>query len=86
MPATAAAPADIELNALYLQARALPAAHRRELALRLLDELDDEEVSEAEAEAAWEEEIGRRLAEIDAGTAESYPVEEVLAELRARFG
>lgn len=82
------AAADTGLDALLQRALELPPGHRRELALRLLDdlELDGEEVSEAAAEAAWEEEIRRRLAEIDAGTAEFHSVEEVLAEMRARFG
>jgi hypothetical protein len=38
----------------------------------------------AEAERAWDEEIRRRLAELDAGTAELIPAEEVFAELRSR--
>jgi putative addiction module component (TIGR02574 family) len=37
-----------------------------------------------EVERAWDEEIRRRLAELDAGTAELIPAEEVFAELRSR--
>lgn len=35
-----------------------------------------------EVEAAWGEEIRRRIAEIDSGTAKLIPSEEVFAELR----
>lgn len=40
--------------------------------------------SEADVEAAWSEAIKRRLAEIDAGTVELIPWEEVRAELFAQ--
>jgi len=40
--------------------------------------------SEADVEAAWSEVIRRRLAEIDAGTVELIPWEEVRAELFAQ--
>ena len=39
--------------------------------------------SESDLEAAWSEEIKRRLAEIDAGTVELIPWEDVRAELFA---
>jgi len=35
---------------------------------------------------AWEEEIARRLAEMDAGLVESIPAERVFAELRDMIG
>ena len=41
-------------------------------------------VSEFEVEAAWSEEIKRRLAEVDAGTVEPVPWEQVRAELFAQ--
>ena len=37
---------------------------------------------DAEVDAAWDEEIKRRLAEIDNGTAKLIPAEEVFAEVR----
>ncbi len=65
---------------------ALPTAERARLAQRLLASLDEEEAEDPqEVERAWEEEIRRRLAEVDAGTAELIPAEEVFAELRARL-
>ena len=39
-----------------------------------------------EVEAAWDAEIARRVAEIDAGTAKLIPHEEVLAEINALLG
>ena len=58
---------------------------RAELASRLIASLDDDTPDDpAEVERAWEEEIRRRLAELDAGTAELIPADEVFAELRAR--
>lgn len=43
--------------------------------------MDRNLISELDVEAAWSEEIQRRLAEIDAGTVELVPWEEVRAEL-----
>jgi putative addiction module component (TIGR02574 family) len=39
---------------------------------------------EREIDAAWETEIERRVAEVEAGTAKLIPAEEVLRELRAK--
>ena len=52
---------------------------RATLAGFLIETLDP--VSEPDVEAAWSEEIKRRVAEIDAGTVELIPWEEVRAEL-----
>lgn len=35
--------------------------------------------------AAWDEEIARRIAQLDAGEAETLPADQVIAELRARL-
>jgi Putative addiction module component len=47
---------------------------------------DDEEDDLAEVEAAWEDEIKRRVDEIRNGTVKTYAAEDVLAALRLRFG
>jgi putative addiction module component (TIGR02574 family) len=39
----------------------------------------------AEVEAAWDAEIARRVAEIDAGTVKLIPAEEVMAEIEAKL-
>jgi putative addiction module component (TIGR02574 family) len=49
-------------------------------------EEDDEVEDPAEVEAAWAEEIKQRIEEIQDGTVETIPADEVMAELRARFG
>jgi putative addiction module component (TIGR02574 family) len=66
----------------------LPDKQRILLAESLCESVDDRvnDVSEAEAEAAWDGEIERRVAEIKAGTAVTYSLEEVEADLRAIVG
>jgi putative addiction module component (TIGR02574 family) len=49
-------------------------------------EEDDEDEDPAEVEAAWADEIKQRIEEIRNGTVETIPADEVMAELRARFG
>lgn len=48
---------------------------------RLMASLDQD----AEAEAAWDAEAGRRDAELDGGRVEGVPMEEAMARLEARF-
>ena len=56
------------------EATRLPPRERAALAVRLIESLDEEEWDEpAEVERAWDEEIRRRLAELDAGTVETNP-------------
>jgi len=42
--------------------------------------------SAEEVEAAWDEEIARRIRQIDAGEVECVPWDTVMAELRAKYG
>ncbi|MGA2536978.1 MAG: addiction module protein [Terracidiphilus sp.] len=55
------------------------------LANSLWESVDREEsgASEAEVTAAWDDEIARRVEEIKAGTAVTYSLDEVAAELRS---
>ena len=64
---------------LSLKAHALSPEERVQLAEELLATVQE---PDGEIEAAWEEEIQRRIAEIDNGTAKLVPAEEVFAELR----
>ena len=57
---------------------------RANLARELLSSLD--ELSEAEIEQLWFEEAARRDRELDAGTVQSLPADEVLARAKARRG
>jgi putative addiction module component (TIGR02574 family) len=61
----------------------LPAEERARLALELLRSLDDGE-PDADAASAWDAEIERRGAEVDAGTAETMTLAEYRAHVRAR--
>lgn len=60
---------------------------RARLARTLIVSLDEEEeqLSEAECETLWMEEIKRRGAEIERGEVELIPAEEVLQKLRKKF-
>lgn len=67
------------VDELSRKARELPAEDRVRLAEELLATVQE---ADAEVEAAWEEEIRRRVAEIDKGTAKLIPADEVFAEIR----
>jgi putative addiction module component (TIGR02574 family) len=69
-------------------AHELPEDERALLATSLWEsvEADGADISEAEVDASWDAEIGRRVAEIKAGTAVTYSWEEVEAALRAKLG
>ena len=70
---------DIEAEALQL-----PLDERGRLAGRLLESLEPEPQDTPENIArGWDEEIARRIDDIDAGRAETIPYEQVRAELRA---
>ncbi|WP_420125241.1 addiction module protein [Longimicrobium sp.] len=76
---------------LLQQALLLPPDEQERIARALyenLADLDDEDEDEdpADVEAAWAEEIGRRVEEIRNGTVELVPADELMAELRARYG
>ena len=65
---------------LSARAKALPAQDRARLAEELLDSLQGD--TDVEAEAAWEQEIERRVAEIESRAAHLIPAAEVHAEAR----
>ena len=62
---------------------ALPRDERERIAVRLFDSLDEDD--EEAVEKAWIEEARRRITEIESGAVVCRPMEEVMAELRARF-
>ena len=61
------------------QARALSAEERAKLAESMLESLH---APVSDVEAAWAEEIERRVAAFDRGEISSYPAEDVFAEAR----
>jgi putative addiction module component (TIGR02574 family) len=67
------------LNDVFQEAVQLPEGGRATLAGLLIETLDP--VSEPDIEAAWSEEIERRLSEIDAGIVELISWDDVRSEL-----
>jgi hypothetical protein len=63
----------------------LSPAERRTLARMLLDVSETDRDFSPEVEAAWEEEIARRLHAVDEGNAKSRPAAEVFSDLDRRF-
>lgn len=61
----------------------LSVEERADLAHFLLHTLDDEE--DADAEAAWDAELNRRLEEIKSGKVIGVPADQVLAEFRRKL-
>lgn len=68
------------LEELSVRTRSLPVEDRARLAQELLDSLH--EGTDADAEAAWDREIERRVAEIEASAVRLVPAEDVHAEAR----
>ena len=72
-----------KLNELFREASQLTERERAELAALLLESLEGE--PDEDVEAAWVEEIERRVRQIDSGEVETIPWEQVRAELYARL-
>jgi len=68
---------------LFREASQLPEADRAELAGRLIESLDGE--PDEGVEAAWAEEIERRVRQLDSGEVQTIPWEKVRAKLYARL-
>ena len=71
-----------DVSELLKKALALPPEARAALAGSLSESLDDEPCDEG-VEAAWNEEIKRRIEEIDSGKVQMIPYEEVRRRLAA---
>ena len=70
-------------TALLQQALALSDRERAELASLLMDSLDT--TMDQDAESAWDGEIARRIAELDAGTAQTMGWEQVRRKVSAKI-
>lgn len=74
----------VTLEELEAQALKLPIRERSELVHRLIVSIDGEpEGTPEEIAKAWEEEIARRVVEIDSGRMQLIPAEDVFAEIDA---
>jgi putative addiction module component (TIGR02574 family) len=72
-----------KLNDLFREASELSESERAELAGLLLESLEGE--PDEDVEAAWAEEIERRVRQIDSGEVKTIPWEQVRANLYARL-
>jgi Putative addiction module component len=73
------------LSDIAKEALELSSVQRRILARILLDLSDDDQDFSPDVDAAWEEEISRRLHRVKAGRAQSRTLAEVFSELDRRF-
>ncbi|HKM84915.1 MAG TPA: addiction module protein [Terriglobales bacterium] len=71
-----------DASELLKKALALPPEARAALATSLFESLDQEPADEG-VEAAWSEEVKRRIEDIDSGKVQMIPYEEVLRRLAA---
>jgi putative addiction module component (TIGR02574 family) len=71
----------MEASELLKHALTLPEKERAELASSLIDSLDP--AADVDTELAWQEEIARRLSEIESGTVKTIPWDEVRRKGRA---
>ena len=70
---------------LLKRALALSAEERAELAGSLLESLDGAPDDPEAVEAAWDEEIARRIADLDSGKAKTIPWEEVRHRISSKL-
>lgn len=74
---------DTQAEQILQIALSLSADDRAEIAESLIQSLDEGRA--VDIEAAWVEEIGRRIEEIDNGNAQLIPWEEVIRSMRERL-
>jgi putative addiction module component (TIGR02574 family) len=72
-----------KLQELYREATDLPERDRAELAGMLIESLDG--TPDENVEAAWAQEVERRVREIETGAVKTIPWEQVRAELFSRI-
>ena len=63
----------------------MPASDRLKLARILLDISESEATPAADAQAAWDQEIERRLQELRSGAVQGVPLDEVKRKIEAGF-
>jgi putative addiction module component (TIGR02574 family) len=74
---------DTQAEHLLQTALGLPPNDRAEIAASLIHSLDDE--ADADVDAAWAEEINRRIESIDNGQVQLIPWDEVMRSMRERM-
>ena len=79
------APMTQEASELLKKALALSTDERAQLVDSLLESLDERHEDPAAVEAAWNDEIARRIAELESGKAKTIPWEEVRQRISAKL-
>ena len=74
-----------EATELLKKALALSSEERAQLVDSLLESLEDRNDDPAAVEAAWNDEIARRIADLDSGKAETVPWDEVRQRISAKL-
>jgi putative addiction module component (TIGR02574 family) len=74
-----------ETSELLKKALALSTEERAQLVDSLLESLEERQEDPAAVEAAWNDEIARRIAELDSGKAKTIPWEEVRQRISAKL-
>ena len=74
---------DRKVHELFREATEMSERDRAELAGLLLESLESE--PDADVEAAWAEEVERRIRQLDAGEVKTIPWDQVRAQLHARL-
>ena len=74
-----------DASELLKRALALPPEERAELAGSLLESLDAADDDPRAVEAAWSEEIARRIEDLDSGKAKTVPWEEVRHRISSKL-
>ena len=72
-----------QASILLQQALALSERERADLACSIMDSLDA--TVDPDAESAWDQEVGRRVAELDSGAAKTIPWEQVQRRISAKL-
>ena len=72
------------LSELKQKAAQLTEVERAELALELIESLDDK--VDTDADEAWRVEIERRIAEVESGKVQLIPGDQVFARIRRKLG
>ena len=72
------------LSELKQKAAQLTEVERAELALELIESLDDK--VDADADEAWRVEIERRIADVESGKVQLIPGDQVFARIRRKLG
>jgi putative addiction module component (TIGR02574 family) len=74
-----------DASELLKRARALNSEERAELASSLLESLDAAEDDPKTVQAAWDEEIARRIEDLDSGKAKTVPWKEVQTRISSKL-